>query len=133
MSSVYIDVRKAYDRVEKWAAPQKAEFDISFWIMGPKVTSEPKGVVLIIAPFNGPIVLTLSPLVCCGYACAALNSANTERQVGAIAGGNAAVLKPSEQTPATSALFAELVPKYLDKDLYHVINGAIPETTRVGI
>ena len=52
-------------------------------------------------------------------------------QVGAIAGGNSVVLKPSEQTPATSALFAELVPQYLDNDLVHVINGAIPETTKV--
>ena len=50
-------------------------------------------------------------------------------QVGAIAGGNAAVLKPSEQVPETAALLAELVPKYLDNDLYHVINGGIPETT----
>ena len=48
-----------------------------------------------------------------------------------MAGGNGAVLKPSEQTKATSALLAELVPKYLDNDLYHVINGGVPETTKV--
>lgn len=41
------------------------------------------------------------------------------------------MLKPSELTPAFSALFAELVPKYLDPELYSVINGAIPETTKV--
>lgn len=52
-------------------------------------------------------------------------------QIGAIAAGNAVVVKPSEQTPATSALFAELFPKYLDPDLYHVVNGGVPETTRV--
>ena len=40
-------------------------------------------------------------------------------------------MKPSEHSPATSALFAELIPKYLDPELYHVINGAIPETTKV--
>ena len=40
-------------------------------------------------------------------------------------------MKPSEHSPATSALFAELIPKYLDPELYHMINGAIPETTKV--
>ncbi|KAI0767700.1 NAD-dependent aldehyde dehydrogenase [Fomes fomentarius] len=113
LAGVYIDVRIAYDSVEKWAATQNAEFNLSFWAMSPKIRSEPKGTVLIIAPFNGPIIMTISPLV------------------GAIAGGNAVVMKPSEQTPATSALFAELVPKYLDNELYHVINGGIPETTAV--
>ncbi|KAI1783576.1 NAD-aldehyde dehydrogenase [Ganoderma leucocontextum] len=111
---VYLDVAKAYNAVEKWAAPKKAEFDLSFWAMGPKYRCEPKGVVLIISPFNGPVVLTLSPLV-------------RWRDCG----GNAAVIKPSEHSPATSALFAELIPQYLDPDLYHVIQGAIPETTKV--
>ena len=49
--------------IEKWAATQKAEFNLSFWAMSPKVKSEPKGTVLIIAPFNGPIVMCISPLV----------------------------------------------------------------------
>lgn len=53
-------------------------------------------------------------------------------QISAIAAGDAAILKPSEQTPAFSALIAELVPKYLDPELYHVINGGVPETTKVG-
>jgi hypothetical protein len=52
-------------------------------------------------------------------------------QAGAIAAGNACALKPSEMTPAFSALLAELLPKYLDPELYRVINGAIPETTKV--
>ena len=54
-----------------------------------------------------------------------------ETQVSAIAAGNAAVLKPSEQTPALSQLLADLVPKYLDPELYAVINGGIPEATKV--
>ncbi len=52
-------------------------------------------------------------------------------QISAIAGGNGAVLKPSEQTPTFSALLAELVPKYLDPELFQVINGGVPETTKV--
>ena len=52
-------------------------------------------------------------------------------QAGAIAAGNACALKPSEMTPAFSALLADLLPQYLDPELYAVINGAIPETTKV--
>ncbi|KAI0649401.1 NAD-aldehyde dehydrogenase [Trametes meyenii] len=111
-TGVYIDVRASYDNVEKWAKTQKAEFNLNFFAMSPRMRAEPKGVVLIIAPFNFPVYLILSPLI------------------GAIAGGNAAVIKPSEKTPTYSALLAELVPKYLDPELYHVINGGIPETTR---
>ena len=51
-------------------------------------------------------------------------------QMGAIAAGDAAVLKPSEQTPNVAMLLAELVPKYLDQDLYQVINGGVPEATK---
>ena len=61
---VYLDIVKMYNSVEKWAAPRKAEFNLSFWVMGPKYRCELKSVVLIILPFNGPVVLTLSPLVC---------------------------------------------------------------------
>ncbi len=46
----------------------------------------------------------------------------------AIAAGNAVVFKPSESTPATTALYADLFPKYLDPDLFAVVNGGIPET-----
>ncbi len=52
-------------------------------------------------------------------------------QAGAIAAGNACALKPSEMTPAFSAVLADLLPKYLDPELYRVINGAVPETTKV--
>lgn len=54
-------------------------------------------------------------------------------QASVIAAGNAAVLKPSEQTPATSALLAELIPKYLDQELYHVVNGGVAENTKVRV
>ena len=43
--------------------------------------------------------------------------------VGAIAAGNTVVLKPSEVAPASSALMAELVPRYLDNDAIAVIEG----------
>jgi aldehyde dehydrogenase (NAD+) len=69
------------------------------------VEYEPYGTVLIIGAWNFPFALTLGPAV------------------GAIAAGNTVVLKPSEVCPASSALMAELVPRYLDPDAIAVIEG----------
>ena len=69
------------------------------------VEHEPYGTVLVIGAWNFPFVLTLGPAV------------------GAIAAGNTVVLKPSEVCPASSALMAELVPKYLDNDAIAVVEG----------
>ncbi len=72
---------------------------------------EPKGVALIIAPWNYPLSMVLAPLV------------------GAISAGCAAVLKPSEVTSHTSAILARLLPQYLDPEMYVVVEGAVEETT----
>ncbi|MCV7199273.1 aldehyde dehydrogenase family protein [Mycobacterium angelicum] len=66
---------------------------------------EPYGTVLIIGAWNYPFYLTLGPAV------------------GAIAAGNAVVLKPSEIAASSSRLMAELVPRYLDNDAIAVIEG----------
>ena len=116
--------------VEKWSKPIRPPFSLNFFAMQPLIRKEPKGVVLIISPFNYPVYLTLAPLVCtfCGCKGTALYSF---LQAGAIAAGNAVAIKASESSPATTALMAELTEKYLDKDLVRFINGAVPETTRV--
>ena len=49
--------------------------------------------------------------------------------VGAIAAGNAVVLKPSEIAPATSALLAKLLGEYIDSSSIRVVEGAVAETT----
>jgi aldehyde dehydrogenase (NAD+) len=66
---------------------------------------EPYGTVLIIGAWNFPFALTLGPAV------------------GAIAAGNTVLLKPSEVAPASSALMARLIPRYLDSDAIAVIEG----------
>ncbi|MEV6042470.1 aldehyde dehydrogenase family protein [Streptomyces xanthochromogenes] len=72
---------------------------------------DPLGVVLVIAPWNYPVQLLLTPLL------------------GALASGNAVVVKPSEMAPATSAALARLLPRHLDTDAVAVVEGAVPETT----
>jgi aldehyde dehydrogenase (NAD+) len=69
------------------------------------VEYEPYGTVLIIGAWNYPFYLTLGPAV------------------GAIAAGNAVVLKPSEIAAASSRLMAELIPRYLDNDAIAVVEG----------
>ncbi|CAN5247593.1 aldehyde dehydrogenase family protein [soil metagenome] len=69
------------------------------------VEYEPYGTVLIIGAWNFPFALTLGPAV------------------GALAAGNTVVLKPSEVAPASSALMAELIPRYLDSDAVVVVEG----------
>lgn len=49
--------------------------------------------------------------------------------IGAIAAGNAVVLKPSEIAPATSSLLAKLLGEYVDKTAIRVVEGAVAETT----
>lgn len=49
--------------------------------------------------------------------------------IGAIAAGNAMVLKPSEISPATSSLIAKLVAAYLDSSAIRVVEGGVAETT----
>src|SRR6266508_2935255 len=76
-----------------------------------QVQFDPLGVGLIIGTWNYPLMLTLSPLIA------------------AIAGGNCAVVKPSEVAPATADVIARLVPEYLDQGAFSVVLGAAPETT----
>jgi aldehyde dehydrogenase (NAD+) len=77
------------------------------------IRTEPLGLVLIIAPWNYPFGLAVGPLI------------------GALAAGNAAIVKPSEVAPATSALLAKYLPRYLDADAVRVIEGGVPETTEL--
>jgi aldehyde dehydrogenase (NAD+) len=77
------------------------------------IQPEPKGVVLIIAPWNYPMSMILAPLV------------------GAVAAGNCAVLKPSEVTRHTSEALARIIPRYLDPEAFTVIEGGVPETTEL--
>ncbi len=69
------------------------------------VRLEPKGVVLILAPWNYPFHLIMTPLIA------------------ALAAGNTAILKPSELTPNVSSLVADLVAKYFSPDEVFVVQG----------
>ncbi|XXG52399.1 hypothetical protein AAC387_Pa03g0749 [Persea americana] len=99
--------------LDDWMAPKKVHVPrIGFPTKG-ELVPEPLGVVLILACWNFPFTLALDPLI------------------GAIAAGNAAVLKPSELAPVTSSLLAEYIPTYLDNKAVKVFQGGSPVAERL--
>ncbi|UOR02267.1 aldehyde dehydrogenase family protein [Leucobacter allii] len=105
------EIDHALARLRSWMRPRRAPLPLALQPASARIVPEPLGVVLVIAPWNYPLMLALSPLV------------------GAIAAGNAAVVKPSELAPATSALLALLLPDALDRRAVAVVTGGVPETS----
>ncbi|XP_051924222.1 aldehyde dehydrogenase family 3 member A2-like [Hippocampus zosterae] len=104
------EINLALGKLREWAAPRLVEKNLLTMSDEAYIQPEPLGVVLIIGAWNYPWAVTLVPLV------------------GAIAAGNGAVVKPSEISGYSSLLLATLLPLYLDKDLYPVVTGGVPET-----
>lgn len=109
----YLDseIQHALKHLKSWNKPRRVKVPLMFQPAIAYVQPEPYGVMLIMSAWNYPLQLALGPLV------------------PALASGNMAVIKPSELAPATSALLAKLVPRYLDAQAVRIIEGGIPETT----
>ncbi len=101
------EIKYALKHLRAWMRPQKVGTPFSLFPSSSYIYTEPLGVVLIVAPWNYPFALTIQPLV------------------GAIAAGNCAILKPSEHTPQTSRLLAELINNNFDPSFIRVIEGGI--------
>ena len=63
LAPVLGEIMEAHNSVEKWNKPEKPGFDLNWFLMSQVVRKDPKGVVLIISPFNFPMLLILGPLV----------------------------------------------------------------------
>ena len=107
------EIRSMLDELDHWMKPTSYPTPAALLPGSSYVMREPYGVVLIIAPFNYPIQLTILPLIA------------------AISAGNCAVIKPSELTPASTKLLCELLPRYLDPEAFKIVTGAIAETTEL--
>lgn len=105
------ELDQALAQLTRWMRPKRAGVPLAVQPATAKIVPEPLGVALVIAPWNYPLMLALSPVI------------------GAIAAGNAVVIKPSELAPATAAVIARLVPDALDRRAVAVVTGAVPETT----
>ncbi|MEQ6900423.1 aldehyde dehydrogenase family protein [Nocardioides sp. YIM 152588] len=109
--TVRTEIKHALKNLDRWTKPRAVRAGLAMFPSKARIQREPLGTVLIVSPWNYPVHLLLMPLV------------------GAIAAGNAVVLKPSELAPATSALMAEVLPTYLDERAVAVVEGAVEETT----
>lgn len=108
---VLSEIDDALKNLHKWMRPRRVGTSLYNLPGSSKIVHDPLGLTLIIGAWNYPINLLLAPLV------------------GAIAGGNGALLKPSELAVATAKLIAELIPQYMDTDLIDVIQAGPEETS----
>jgi aldehyde dehydrogenase (NAD+) len=102
---VVSEIRHTVNHLREWAAPQKIDAPLTYLGTRSRVVVEPKGVCLIIAPWNYPFSLCFGPLISC------------------LAAGNTAIIKPSEMTPHTSSLIKELISEFFEPDLVTVVEG----------
>lgn len=85
------ELRHAVRHVKGWMKPRRVGTPLSLLGTRSWIQPEPKGVVLILAPWNYPVFLLLPPLAA------------------ALSAGNAVMLKPSEKAPATERALADLL------------------------
>jgi len=108
LAELYIvgaEARHAIRRLSRWMKPRRVATPWHLLPASARIMHQPVGVVGIISPWNYPVQLALAPAVA------------------AIAAGNRVMLKPSELTPATSSLLAELVSASFREDEFSVVEG----------
>ena len=108
---VLAEIRHARRNLRRWMRPRRVGTPLAVMPARSRIEPAPIGVVLVIAPWNYPLQLSLAPAVA------------------AIAAGNAVVIKPSEHAPQTAGKLAELAPAALPPGLVQVVEGG-PETAR---
>lgn len=99
------DIRFTLKNLRRWARPARASVPPILWPGRARSIPEPRGVVLIMGPWNYPFQLVLSPLIA------------------AVAAGNCAVVKPSEYAPKVSAIIHKIAANAFDENHVRVIEG----------
>ncbi|XP_036718571.1 aldehyde dehydrogenase family 3 member B1 isoform X2 [Balaenoptera musculus] len=104
------EINSALRNLRAWMKDEKVPKNLATQLDSAFIRKEPFGLVLIIAPWNYPLNLSLEPLV------------------GALAAGNCVLLKPSEISKSTEKVLAEVLPRYLDQSCFAVVLGGPQET-----
>jgi coniferyl-aldehyde dehydrogenase len=105
LALIVAEIRHARQKLRSWMRPERRRLGLSGGPGRGWIRYEPVGVVGIISPWNYPVSMALVPLV------------------NALAAGNRAMLKPSELTPATSALLHRLIADAFDDSEVAVVTG----------
>ena len=104
---VISDLKATIKNIHSWSKPKKVLPSILNFPSRDYIYSEPYGKVLIISPWNYPFQLALCPLIA------------------AVSAGNSVVLKPSELTPNTSKIIAEIITESFETNHVEVVQGGV--------
>jgi aldehyde dehydrogenase (NAD+) len=101
------EIKVALHSLDRWSSPRKIE--APFFMAGTRawIYYEPRGVCLVVSPWNYPFSLAAGPLV------------------SALAAGNSVVIKPSEITPEVSALIKRMCDEIFDPRIVSVCEGGV--------
>lgn len=99
------EVNLALEQLNQWMEPTQVSSPLATWPSRSYYRYEPKGVTLIIGPWNYPFNLLMVPVIA------------------AMAAGNTIVVKPPEQTPHISALMQKLLVQNFDEQYIAVVQG----------
>lgn len=100
------EIDYAIKHLRKWMRGKAGDFSLLFPTSGSVSHFEPKGRVLIMAPWNYPFLLFISPIAA------------------AIAAGNVVIAKPSHKTPHVSEFLESLIAGVFKQDEVAVVQGA---------
>lgn len=104
---ILAEIEDAIDKLYSWSYPRKVSTPLYLLGTRSEVRCEPKGVCLIMSPWNFPFNLTIGPLV------------------SALAAGNCCILKPSEHTPHTSELMQRMIQELFPVEEVALAQGAV--------
>lgn len=104
---VLAELKLTLKNIAYWARPERKSATLMNWPSSDWIYKDPYGAVLIIAPWNYPFQLALAPLI------------------GAVAAGNTVVLKPSEETPKTTAIISEIISAVFEENHVVVMEGGV--------
>ena len=104
---VYGEIHEALKNIKKWCKPKRVRGSLGTFPAKSYVYSEPYGVVLIMAPWNYPFNLSLSPLVA------------------SIASGNCAVIKCSKESKNTSKIIRDIINKTFEEEYIYCIDSEL--------
>lgn len=103
------ELRFVKKHVRKWSREKQVPTPLAQFHARSFTVQEPYGVVLVMSPWNYPVLLTLDPLI------------------GALAAGNCCVLKPSAYSPATSAVMKKMIADVFPEEYVTVVEGGREE------
>lgn len=110
---VLAELKHAIKNVKSWSEPNPVGASLLNFPSKEWIQPEPYGKVLVISPWNYPFMLTMSPLI------------------GALAAGNTAILKPSEYSPNTSKIIAQIIRKVFPPEYVTVVEGGVELSTEL--